>query len=405
MKLRPLTLLVLLGLSGGCIIQAPADSDDSADDTSSDASDDGADSSGTGQPDGSSGTSHASACDDPEVELLVHEIVAGDETWGAGRHLVQDYLAIEGEVIVEPCAVVMMAPGAMVMVQNGGSLRMEGTAEAPILVTSANEDPAPGDWNAIAFYGTSSDDNVLRHVTVEHGGGGGQGQLWIDNGAALSMSDSTSRDSDRFGLELSAGGEVRDFTGNTLVDNHLGPVRLSANAVDALGPGTYGPNEVEGIVIGYESLDHDAQWEDLGVPYRVEEGMRVETLAGSANLTITAGTTLALGPTATLAIGDHGGLHLAGEAGARVTVRSAKEPAAAGDWAYIELAAGSNAPANRFEHVDISGGGGSVFGQVYVATGAELTLDDVTFSASGQACDITTDGALQETDSTWVDCG
>jgi len=48
-----------------------------------------------------------------------------------------------------------------------GLLRAAGTAEAPILLSSAEANPAPGDWGAINMM-ASEDDNMLAHCTVEY---------------------------------------------------------------------------------------------------------------------------------------------------------------------------------------------------------------------------------------------
>ncbi len=50
-----------------------------------------------------------------------------------------------------------------------GTLLAEGTAEKPILFTSAKASPKPGDWSGIRFP-AGSDQSVLRHCVVEYGG-------------------------------------------------------------------------------------------------------------------------------------------------------------------------------------------------------------------------------------------
>ncbi len=51
-----------------------------------------------------------------------------------------------------------------------GVLRALGTAERPIVLTSAEASPAPGDWGGLWFGGVPSAQNKLEHVIVEYAG-------------------------------------------------------------------------------------------------------------------------------------------------------------------------------------------------------------------------------------------
>lgn len=51
-----------------------------------------------------------------------------------------------------------------------GALRALGTAERPIVLTSAEASPAPGDWQGLWFGGVPSAQNKLDHVVVEYAG-------------------------------------------------------------------------------------------------------------------------------------------------------------------------------------------------------------------------------------------
>lgn len=65
----------------------------------------------------------------------------------------------------------------------------EGTEDAPIVFTSAEDPPAPGDWAGIEWHGGPEDGNVMRFVSVEYAGGdsgtAGFGCGDADNDAAL----------------------------------------------------------------------------------------------------------------------------------------------------------------------------------------------------------------------------
>lgn len=50
-----------------------------------------------------------------------------------------------------------------------GRLVALGTAERPILFTSAEEDPAPGDWGALNMMMSENGENLLEHCLIEYG--------------------------------------------------------------------------------------------------------------------------------------------------------------------------------------------------------------------------------------------
>jgi hypothetical protein len=425
MTLRNTTLIASLALAPACVVGAPQGDEAAADDSSTvdpgdsssgnaSGSTAAADDSTTSAAAENSGSSESGAGSTGEVPdgceaiigdgLTVHDSTVGDETWPAGRHLVQGTIDVEGELVVSPCAIVAMDPDAAIVVANSGSLRMEGTADQPILVTSSKADPAPGDWREIDFYESSTDgDNVLRFVTIEYGGSAGYGQIWIDGGASVEIADATIRASADVGIYGEHGAALRSFVDNVLTENVGGPLRVGANTVGQLGLGTYSGNGIDGIIVSSQDVADDATWLALGVDYLAEDGFGITTEAGSANLTIAAGVTLALGPDAIITVGAHGGLNLAGTADERVTIRSSKQPPAAGDWREIDIYATSNGPANRFEHADIAHGGGAGYGQVWLDGQAQLTVDDVAFS-DGLDCDVSGSGTVIANATTWVDC-
>lgn len=69
------------------------------------------------------------------------------------------------------------APGGALKVQHFSSeepstaaLRAMGTAEKPIVFTSANDAPAAGDWVGLWYGGRAQPTNALEHVKIEYAG-------------------------------------------------------------------------------------------------------------------------------------------------------------------------------------------------------------------------------------------
>lgn len=78
---------------------------------------------------------------------------------------------------VEPGVRVEFHPGAALEIEHltgdfaaSGVLIAEGTAEEPIVFTSAAETPAAGDWQGLAYGGIARPENSLKHVRIEYTG-------------------------------------------------------------------------------------------------------------------------------------------------------------------------------------------------------------------------------------------
>lgn len=105
-----------------------------------------------------------------------------------GEHTLYQDTVWQGEVLVD--GILTVAPGATLEIRPGtvvrftrkdsngdgigehelfcqGNLRILGTAEAPVLFTSAEEEPLAGDWGAINMM-ASEEDNRLEHCVVEY---------------------------------------------------------------------------------------------------------------------------------------------------------------------------------------------------------------------------------------------
>ncbi len=339
--------------------------------------------------------------------------VTHDQTWWAhdAPYVVLNSFRVTSEagsarLVIDEGVEVKMDPFTAITVAEGGALRMAGTGSSPVFVTSSQDTPASGDWSNIEFQeGSMATDNVLSHVIVEYGGSGLAGVVAVGDGASVAISDSTLRRSSHVGLFAQAGAQLRDFEGNTLSDNAAGAAELGANEVDQLGDGSYGPNDVEGVLIRPGTVDHDATWVDLGAPFVVTSDFQIHGgPTGSAVLTLSAGVTVHIAQNGGIVVGENGGLTLDGSASSPVGIASSQENPGPGDWQEIELRSDSAPGGNVFRHAHISSGGGGPYGQIWLADGATLALDNVTFSHAGNGCDIYGNGTLDVTGSSYIPC-
>ena len=248
------------------------------------------------------------------------------------------------------------------------------------------------------------DFNQFSHVILEHGGGSYYGMLWVQDGASLTMSDCTLREAGDFGMLVDGGATLHGFDNNTFTANEGAALSIGANEVDALGVGTYGPNGVDGIIVRNATVDHDARWLDPGVPLLASTGFSVGTELGSAILSIDPGTRVQLGDAGDIRVRSNGALTTDGTAEQRVQISSSKASPAAGDWDELRFEDGSLAAHNQLRYTDISFGGGSYYGMLWVHDGTSVSLDNVVFDAPGGGCDLLRDGTVNAVATNYVEC-
>jgi hypothetical protein len=303
-------------------------------------------------------------------------------------------------------AVLKLGEGAAIRVDRNGGLTLAGTGSDPVTITSASSTPMQGDWANIEVRDESvAEHNDFDFAVIEYGGSSQFGCVEVWHDASVAVTDSTIRQCADVGLQADTGAELRDFVDNTLIENLDGALQVGANEVDQLGYGTYGPNDFDGVLVYLDYLDHDATWLDLDVPYVIDNGFDIEGDAGSsAVLTLDPGSSLLMGDNGSVVVRGDAGLTLDGTEAEPVTISSMYATPAPGDWNHIELRSDSLAASNRFSHTHFSYGGGSNFGQLSLSYDAEVTLESVTFSESGEGCDIYNLGSVNASNTTWVDC-
>ncbi len=342
-------------------------------------------------------------------------VVTEDAVWGVtdAPYLVSE-LSIDGDADSATLELtagteIRVSPEGDLHVRQNSGLRLIGTEADPVVVQSANPRPAPGDWQEIRIEeGSLGPTNRFEHAEIRHGGGDGLGMVFVESGAEVSISNSLLELSGDAGVTVQRNGTFGVFEGNT-VTNNAGPgVRIAAGAVAGLGEGTYSPNGVDAIAVEGSAVEVDATWLAHDAPYHLTGTTRLDARAGSAVLTINAGTQLLLGRGASVDVEDNGALRLEGTAESRIRVASSQSPPSAGDWDYVHFGDGSIGAQNVWAHVDVAhgAGAGAQFGQLWVRAGAALSLDDVTFAESGSGCDVRVSGAgtLVLQDTTAVEC-
>jgi hypothetical protein len=276
----------------------------------------------------------------------------------------------------------------------------EGTAADPIIFTSSNPTPGPGDWQGVllgiatgatlrylmfdycgspaypCLLGADVKPNqvLVDHVTFSHVGPGANAISEGDSNFVISnctFNDIPKTPTQQYAISVSA----QSFAG---IDSNN---TFNGGAMVEVGSGT---------------ISTDTSWKNIGTTVAVDHGFSIGGPA-APTLTMAAGSIFKFTDSG-IDIGhgynsDPGKLVIAGTASSRVTLTSLEGGPAPGDWTGITLGSSGQA---TIQYADISYGGGvdpdNLAGDVSVDNGATLTISNSALSnSSGYGL--------------WIDCG
>ena len=152
-------------------------------------------------------------------------------------YVVTESVTVQATLRVDPGVNVQFARTTRLTIdgENGGALDSRGSQDKPIKFTG--EDKAKGAWDGIHFVSSTSSQNNLRWTTVEFAGDDAFGEglraanLSLDAGSTLFISNSTIRESARYGIEVTPDSALTGFSQNTFSGNFDYAMRLPAEEV------------------------------------------------------------------------------------------------------------------------------------------------------------------------------
>ena len=332
------------------------------------------------------------------ADTTVGGTISTDTAWAAtgSPYIVTSNIIVKGTdgadgittLTIEPGVTVKLNPSRYITIGassgDPGALIAQGTASAPIVFTSNQATPAPGDWYYIQFYNTTDDaTTIMEHCVVEYGGYN-YGSIYayqasptlrnvnIENsktyGAYLSTAESTIENctfsgNQNYDLYYSGtvGGSVIgstfnsgisllstsavSFSGNTINQNNALPIRTYADNVGGISASTF--NNVDAasyLEIRGGTVSHDATWTS-NIPYAVTTGnvtiLGTDGTDGITTLTIEPGVTVKFNQSRYMTIGassgDPGALIAQGNISTPIVFTSNQAIPAPGDWYYIQF--------------------------------------------------------------------
>ena len=212
---------------------------------------------------------------------IVGGLIGADATWTSGDSpvIVTSSLLVQQGVTltIRPGVEVRFDPGLALQVN--GELVARGTADTPVVFTSNDPDPAPGDWGFILFTDTSVDavydgtgdyvsSSILEHCVIQYAGASNDHALRIhqsgpftdrctvgdNHGGGIAASSGSARImhttvSENNGRGITIDDGMTTLSGNTVVRNFSGGIAIFGGTA-IVSSNTISENEGGGIHVG-----------------------------------------------------------------------------------------------------------------------------------------------------------
>ncbi len=361
--------------------------------------------------------------DSDDVVAVAGGIVSSDATW---NNLGAPYEVLESVQVQDDSAPTLtIAPGvSMYFAEDAylsvgdeaqGSLMVVGTAEAPILFSSAKAVQGPGDWQGL-LVNLDAIAATFEYVHVEYAGQSfnvpnsgccAETSLLVRDGDVAITNSSFSNGVD--GVRFHEDGSATAFHDNVFTELSGAAVAGTPEAIGTLSsPNTFDSDDVVAVAGGIVSSD--ATWSALGAPYRLDGRVQVKGSA-APTLTIAAGVTLKMGEDTALEIGaEEQGALIADGSVAPITFTSSRESPAAGDWEAVGIY-GATTEAT-FRSVIFEYGGASYNAPTWgccaesllFARSAAVTVEDSVFrNSAGHGIELGETASLTQSGNSFTD--
>ncbi len=308
---------------------------------------------------------------------VISSDIGQDTTWA-----VEDCprVALDGNIKVQNGATLTIEPGVEVVgragakltIKSNGTLQANGEPGNPVWFYGASNVPAY--WQTIEI--ESNRQNQLTNVVVEDAGGADWANVWMQDGARLSVSNSAFLGSETWGMVAENGATLPTFSNNGFSENGTAPIRVGATVVGMLDSTSnyVGGNGDDHIEVNNADVESEATWPATDAPYFFKNNTKL-----FAPITIDPGAQFTFQSGGKLTVKSSGGSLTADASdGDPITFEGAT--ATPGYWQTIEFE--SNNPNNVLNNVEVAHGGGGDWANVWVQDDARLSVQNATFAES-----------------------
>lgn len=233
----------------------------------------------------------------------------------------QAELSGDGHLTIQGGSTVEFTQNSGLTVHSSAQLTANGMdpqTEAVQPITFTGVQKTRGYWNGLYFTEADQVPSTLRYCVVEYGGGqeyyyaSVPANVAVANGARVTVSNTTIRESGGYGFNLETDVNVNAFDLNQVTSNTSGAGYVRDNtAHHVAGTGEYSGNDEDRITVQPGrgiGEDLEVQWDALDVPYFV----RQSDVEITGALTVEAGATVEFGQNASIMAYDGGSLTAVG---------------------------------------------------------------------------------------------
>lgn len=321
--------------------------------------------------------------------------VAGDRRWAALPFRVEDRFFVSGNLTIEPGASLGFAQGKSLIVEAGGTLTAKGSAERPIKFAGAAN--TKGFWQGIEIKSGGIGTPATIGATFDHceisdaGGTNWSGapeskaSLYMNDASAAAITNTSFRNSGRYGLWAGEKSRLPGFANNTFAGNARIMLIHPDRVGELAGGNMLTGNEEDTIRVGFGNNDRvsvDATWKDQGVPYTASDRFFV-----AAALSIDPGLTVRFPQDRGVVVEDTGSLSVNGTEAKPVKFVGENE-VATGYWQGIRF--DSNSAKNVLTHLTVAhagavnwNGNAESGAAIFVSNNASVSLSSVSLGPGG----------------------
>ena len=280
-----------------------------------------------------------------------------------------------------------------------GKLVVSGTDKEPVVFTSSNKSPAPGDYVGIGFREKTTAGTNIDHLQMEYAGSksnGGAGAIQLEDmrtAGRVSITNSKITKSAQFGIVADDNGGFGKFENNTLADNKSGSLNVKAETLSSIGSGNKFGGEIH---VKDSQVDESGRWPVIDVAYQIDGNISIGNESKSATITLPEKGLVKIGQGNYFEVAHNGSGALIAKG---VTFTSSSPTPTEGDWASIFLypkANGTDLEGCTFEFFGNpanSGKGAITFWDSNAKDASGITIKDNTFR-KGKIAAMTSDDGL-----------
>lgn len=287
--------------------------------------------------------------DDPDVPPVVSQSdtiknhITQPTEWTTGNtYVINGNINISSTLIIQPGTTIKFIQGSYLSVpaedNTYGTITAIGTAEKPIIFTSSNPTPTPGDYGGLVFY-KGAQNCKFEFCSFQYGGMDDYyGMIHIEE-TSVWFNNCIFKNSKYSALALKHEGAFSSFENNTISDNGGHAITLLPNSVHTIGAGNlFTAAAGKGILVeGDEDFDVPGNftWRALSIPYYIMGDMQIGS-SSMTQLTIEAGAVLCFYQNGALSVGyedsEYGRLIVNGTSDKHVIFTTANPSPQKGDW-------------------------------------------------------------------------